>query len=80
MNIHIQNGRLIDPANRIDAQHDLFIADGKIVGVGTAPDGFSATRIIDAGGLVVAPGLIDLAARLRADGFSTVSAAVGSGR
>jgi dihydroorotase len=69
MNIHIQNGRLIDPANRIDAQHDLFIADGKIVGVGTAPDGFSATRIIDAGGLVVAPGLIDLAARLREPGF-----------
>ena len=30
MNIHIRNGRLIDPANRLDAQLDLFIADGKI--------------------------------------------------
>ena len=39
MKIHIQNGRLIDPANRLDGQHDLFIADGKIVGVGSAPDG-----------------------------------------
>jgi len=69
MNIHIRNGRLIDPANRLDAQLDLFIADGKIVGVGNAPDGFAATRTINAGGLVVAPGLIDLAARLREPGF-----------
>ncbi|WP_298602707.1 dihydroorotase [Zoogloea sp.] len=69
MKIHIQNGRLIDPANRLDGQHDLFIADGKIVGVGTAPDGFAAERTIDASGLVVAPGLIDLAARLREPGF-----------
>ena len=69
MNIHISNGRLIDPANRIDARQDIFIADGKIVGVGNAPDGFAATRTINAGGLVVAPGLIDLAARLREPGF-----------
>ena len=69
MNIHIQNGRLIDPANKIDAPHDLFIADGKIVGVGSAPAGFSAAKTIDASGLVVAPGLIDLAARLREPAF-----------
>lgn len=69
MKIHIQNGRLIDPANRLDGHHDLFIADGKIVGVGSAPDGFTAERTIDASGLVVAPGLIDLAARLREPGF-----------
>ena len=69
MKIHIQNGRLIDPANRLDGRHDLFIADGKIVGVGSAPDGFTAERTIDASGLVVAPGLIDLAARLREPGF-----------
>ena len=69
MTIHIKNGRLIDPANKIDALQDLFIADGKIVGVGTAPDGFTAARTIDASGYVVAPGLIDLAARLREPGF-----------
>ena len=69
MKIHIQNGRLIDPANRLDGRHDLFVADDKIVGVGTAPDGFTAERTIDASGLVVAPGLIDLAARLREPGF-----------
>lgn len=69
MNIHIANGRIVDPANRLDAKQDLFIADGKIVGVGQAPAGFTAARTIDASGLVVAPGLIDLAARLREPGF-----------
>ena len=69
MNVLIQNGRLIDPANKIDAPQDLFIADGKIVGVGSASAGFSAAKTIDASGLVVAPGLIDLAARLREPGF-----------
>ena len=49
MKIHIQNGRLIDPANRLDGHHDLFIADGKIVGVGSAPDGFTAERTVAPG-------------------------------
>ena len=69
MNIHIKNGRVIDPANKIDAQQDVFIADDKIVAVGAAPAGFKADRVIDATGLIVAPGLIDLAARLREPGF-----------
>lgn len=69
MNIHIKNGRLIDPKNRIDAVHDLFISAGKISAVGTAPAMFVADRVIDAHGLVVAPGLIDLAARLREPGY-----------
>ncbi|MDB5888605.1 MAG: pyrX [Rhodocyclales bacterium] len=69
MKIHIQNGRLVDPANKIDAQRDVFIAEGKVVAVGSPPADFNADRIIDASGLVVAPGLIDLAARLREPGF-----------
>lgn len=69
MNIHITNGRLVDPANKIDAQQDLFIVDGKVAAVGAAPAGFKTDRMIDAKGLVVAPGLIDLAARLREPGF-----------
>lgn len=69
MNIRISNGRLIDPANGVDGVQDLFIAAGKVVALGHAPDGFSAERNIDAGGLVVCPGLIDLAARLREPGF-----------
>lgn len=86
MNIHIKNGRLIDPQNRIDAQQDLFIAAGKIAAVGSAPAGFIADKVIDASGLIVAPGLIDLAARLREPGYeykatleSEIEAAVAGG-
>ncbi|SFL46943.1 dihydroorotase [Rugamonas rubra] len=69
MKLHIKNGHLVDPANAIDAPHDLFIADGKIVAVGAAPAGFTAERTIDAAGLVVAPGFVDLSARLREPGY-----------
>jgi dihydroorotase len=69
MKIHIKNGRLIDPANGIDAQKDLYIAAGKVVGVGEVPAGFTAARTIDASGLVVVPGLVDLSARLREPGY-----------
>ena len=69
MNIHISNGRVIDPARGIDAVQDVFVAGGKIVALGQAPDGFVAARTIAADGLVVAPGFIDLAARLREPGF-----------
>ena len=69
MNIHIKNGRLIDPKSALDARLDLFISAGKVAGVGTPPPGFIAEQVIDAAGLVVAPGLIDLAARLREPGY-----------
>jgi len=69
MNIQIKNGRLIDPKNNLDAKQDVFIAAGKVVAVGNAPAGFVADKVIDATGLVVAPGLIDLAARLREPGY-----------
>ena len=69
MKIHIRNGRVLDPARHIDARQDVFIAAGKIVALGAGPDGFHANRVIDAEGLVVCPGLVDLAARLREPGF-----------
>jgi dihydroorotase len=69
MNILISNGRVVDPANRTDAVQNVYVAGGKIVALGSAPDGFMAERTIDASGLVVAPGFIDLAARLREPGF-----------
>lgn len=69
MNIKISNGRVVDPAHDIDAVQDVFIAGGRIVGRGAAPDGFDAQRVLDAEGLVVCPGLIDVAARLREPGF-----------
>jgi dihydroorotase len=69
MKHHIKNGRVIDPANGIDQVTDLFISNGLIAALGTAPDGFVADHVIDASGLVVAPGLVDLSARLREPGY-----------
>lgn len=69
MNIHIKNGRLIDPKNQIDAQLDVFIADKHIAAIGKAPQGFVAEQVIDAAGLIVMPGLVDVAARLREPGY-----------
>ena len=69
MKIHIQNGRVIDPMNARDEVADLFVAAGKIVAVGEAPPDFHANRVIDASGLVVCPGLVDLSVRLREPGF-----------
>ncbi len=67
----IRNGRVVDPASGRDEVCDLAVASGRIVGIGTSADfnaDFSADRVVDATGLVVAPGLVDLAARLREPG------------
>jgi dihydroorotase len=64
VNISILQGRLVDPKHQIDAHQDIFIAEGRIAGIGQAPAGFAAEREIDATGLVVAPGLIDLSVQL----------------
>ncbi len=69
MKIHIKGGRLIDPKSGVDAMKDVYIAAGKIVAIGDAPNGYTANRVIDAAGLVVCPGLVDLSARLREPGF-----------
>ena len=54
----LRNGRVIDPANRMDQCADVAIRDGKIVGVGPALQG-EAVRTVDVTGLIVTPGLID---------------------
>ena len=69
MKIHIKGGRLIDPKSGVDAKKDVYITAGRIVAIGDAPNGYTANRVIDAAGLVVCPGLVDLAARLREPGF-----------
>lgn len=86
MRIRISNGRVIDPANKIDARDDVFIADGRIASIGQAPAGFTADRTLNVEGLIVAPGLVDLSARLREPGFeykatleSELTAAVAGG-
>jgi dihydroorotase len=69
MKIHIKNGRVINPMSARDEIADVFVAAGKIVGNGHAPADFHANRTIDASGLVVCPGLVDLSVRLREPGF-----------
>lgn len=64
MNMEIKNGRIIDPKNNVDRSASLFIADGKVAGIGSAPAGFVAGQVIDATDCIVCPGLIDLGARL----------------
>ena len=71
MKILIKAGRVIDPGNGKDIGRDevtdVLIASGRIVSIGRVNES-SADRVIDATGLVVAPGLVDLAARLREPG------------
>ena len=84
MKLHIKGGRVLIAAGSLapgsglvsalaspshaERQADVFIADGLIVGIATAPADFQADRVFDAGGLHVAPGLVDLSARLREPG------------
>ncbi|MFN3414801.1 MAG: dihydroorotase [Caldimonas sp.] len=86
MKILIKNGRLLDPASNTDCLGDVAIAAGRIVALGAVSSDFHPNRTIDARGLVVAPGLVDLAARLREPGHehegmleSEMAAAVAGG-
>jgi dihydroorotase len=67
MKIVVRGGRVVDPASGRDEVADLAIASGRIVRIGRAAD-FAPDRVVDAAGLVVMPGLVDLAARLREPG------------
>ena len=69
MKIAIRNGRVVDPASGRDEVTDVRIAAGRIVGIGPMPPDFVADRVVDATGCIVAPGLVDLAARLREPGL-----------
>jgi dihydroorotase len=68
MRILIRGGRVVDPASGRDEAADVALADGRVLRIGAVPAGFAPERVIDATGLVVAPGLVDLAARLREPG------------
>ena len=67
--ISIRGGRLIDPANRIDREVNLHLADGRVLAIGEAPSGFEPERVLEAHGLIVCPGFVDLSARLREPGL-----------
>ena len=66
----IRNGRVIDPANKRDEVGDLAIVDGRIAQRPEVRGQRSEIEEIDAKGLIVAPGLIDMHVHLREPGFS----------
>jgi dihydroorotase len=68
--IVIKGGRIIDPANKRDEIGDLVIVDGRIAGESRIENRESKDEEIDATGLIVAPGLIDIHVHLREPGFS----------
>src|SRR5215207_3600600 len=65
--LRIINGRIIDPAQNLDGVADLWIRGEQIVGVGPQP-GLDAARTLDASGMIVCPGLIDMHVHLREPG------------
>jgi dihydroorotase len=86
MKLEIANGRIVDPAKGVDRVGTLYLADGVIASLDAKPSGWHATRVVDARGLVVAPGLVDICARLREPGLeykatleSEMSAAIAGG-
>ncbi|HME10066.1 MAG TPA: dihydroorotase [Bryobacteraceae bacterium] len=64
----IRNGRVIDPATRLDAVRDVLIEDGKIAAIEASLDVTGAAEF-DATGMIVAPGFIDMHVHLREPGF-----------
>lgn len=64
----VAGGRVFDPGRGIDEEADVLIADGRIVAIGRVPDGTGA-EVVDAAGLLVVPGFVDLHAHLREPGF-----------
>lgn len=86
MKLLIRNGRVIDPASGLDEVCDVAVAAGRILAIGNIPSSFTPSRTVEARGCIVAPGLIDLAARLREPGHehegmleSEMAAAVAGG-
>src|SRR3989304_3826835 len=64
----IRGGRVIDPANGLDAVADVLFEGGRVAAVGPGA-GKDASEVIDASGLVVCPGFVDIHTHLRPPGF-----------
>jgi dihydroorotase len=86
MKILIRNGRVIDPATNFDAVADVALAAGRVLAIKQIPEDFAPAKVIDAKGCIVAPGLVDLSARLGEPGYehegmleSEMAAAVAGG-
>lgn len=85
-NMLVKGGRVIDPATGFDEITDVALADGVVVAIKNIAADFRPAQTIDASGCIVAPGLLDLAVRLREPGHehagmlkSEMAAAVAGG-
>lgn len=67
MKLLIKGGRVIDPAQHLDAVSDVLVESGVVKAIGTDLEG--ADEVIDAAGFIVAPGLVDIHVHLREPGF-----------
>ncbi len=65
----IRNGRVVDPSQSLDQGMDVLVEDGVVAGLCERIDAPSSTRVLDAAGLVVAPGFIDLHTHLCEPGY-----------
>lgn len=86
IDLAIMGGRVLDPVRALDVLGDVLIVDGKVMGVASPGEGPRARVVVDATGLWVTPGLIDMHVHLREPGFeyketiaSGVAAAVAGG-
>lgn len=68
--IFIQNGRILDPKSKTDVEMDLVIDHGKIIAMESGSKPSEKDLVIDAAGLVVAPGLIDVHVHFRDPGLT----------
>ena len=86
MNMLISGGRVIDPTSGFDEIADVALVNAEVVAIKNIASDFRADQVIDARGCIVAPGLVDLAVRLREPGHeharmlqSELAAAVAGG-
>jgi dihydroorotase len=65
----IRNGRVVDPSQGLDQGMDILVEDGHVAAIGERLEAPARVKTLDAAGLVVAPGFIDLHTHLREPGF-----------
>ncbi|MFQ3583019.1 MAG: dihydroorotase [Chloracidobacterium sp.] len=70
MSLLIRNGRVCDPSQNLDAVRDILVTDGCIAAIGDGLEVPPNTDVLDAAGLVIAPGFIDVHVHLREPGFT----------
>ncbi len=81
----IRGGRVVDPESGVDAVQDVLVKKGKVAEVGKDLKAGKNTRVVDAGGMLVLPGFVDLHAHFRTPGredeedLATASAAAAAG-